>query len=44
MVEQLSPTLHYPQLLGLALGLSPQELALDELRVKPTEQLKQVGI
>ena len=38
------PTLHYPQLLGLALGLSPQELALDELRVKPTEQLKQIGI
>ncbi|MDH4221137.1 MAG: CoB--CoM heterodisulfide reductase iron-sulfur subunit B family protein [Candidatus Bathyarchaeota archaeon] len=38
------PTLHYPQLLGLALGLSPEELALDELRVKPTEQLKQIGI
>jgi len=38
------PTLHYPQLLGLALGLSPQELALDELRVKPTEQLKQLGM
>ena len=38
------PTLHYPQLLGLALGLSPQELALGELRVKPTEQLRQVGI
>jgi len=38
------PTLHYPQLLGLALGLSPQELALDELRVKPTEQLKLLGM
>ena len=38
------PTLHYPQLLGLALGLSPEELALDELRIKPTEQLKQIGI
>ncbi|MDH5391093.1 MAG: CoB--CoM heterodisulfide reductase iron-sulfur subunit B family protein [Candidatus Bathyarchaeota archaeon] len=38
------PTLHYPQLLGLALGLSPQELALDELRVKPTEQLRRIGI
>jgi heterodisulfide reductase subunit B len=38
------PTLHYPQILGLALGLSPQELALDELRVKPTEQLRQVGM
>jgi heterodisulfide reductase subunit B len=38
------PTLHYPQLLGLALGLSPHELALDELRVKPTEQLKQLAM
>jgi len=38
------PTIHYPQLLGLALGLSPEELALDELRVKPTEQLKQIGM
>jgi len=38
------PTLHYPQILGLALGLSPEELALDELRVKPTEQLRRIGI
>lgn len=38
------PTLHYPQLLGLALGLSSQELALGELRVKPTEQLKQLAM
>jgi len=38
------PTLHYPQLLGLALGLSPHELALDELRVKPTEQLQQLAM
>jgi len=37
------PTLHYPQLLGLALGLAPQELAFNELRVKPTELLKQLG-
>ncbi len=33
------PVLHYPQLLGLAMGFDPQELALNELRVKPTEFL-----
>lgn len=33
------PVLHYPQLLGLAMGFTPEELALNELRVKPTELL-----
>jgi len=36
------PVLHYPQLLGLAMGFSPEELAINELRVKPTELLKMV--
>jgi heterodisulfide reductase subunit B len=31
------PILHYPQLLGLALGFSLEELALKELRVDPTQ-------
>jgi heterodisulfide reductase subunit B len=36
------PVLHYPQLLGLAMGFTPEELALNELRVKPTELLSLV--
>jgi heterodisulfide reductase subunit B len=33
------PVLHYPQLLGLAMGLTPEELAINELRVAPTNIL-----
>jgi heterodisulfide reductase subunit B len=37
------PVLHYPQLLGLAMGFSPEELGLNELRVKPSELLSQIS-
>ncbi len=36
------PVLHYTQLLGLAMGFPREELALNELRVKPTELLSQI--
>ena len=29
------PIIHYPQLLGLAMGLTPEELAFGDLRVNP---------
>jgi len=35
------PILHYPQLLGLAMGLTPDELAFGELRVNPQKITKQ---
>ncbi|MGQ9460301.1 MAG: CoB--CoM heterodisulfide reductase iron-sulfur subunit B family protein [Candidatus Bathyarchaeaceae archaeon] len=34
------PILHYPQLLGLAMGFSPAELALEQLRVDVSKILK----
>jgi heterodisulfide reductase subunit B len=37
------PILHYPQLLGLALGMSPEELAFNELRVSTSKLIKQVS-
>src|SRR4030066_551310 len=37
------PVLHYPQLLGLAMGLSPEELAFNELRVDASKIVKLVN-
>ncbi len=37
------PILHYPQLLGLAMGMTPEELAFNELRVNTSKLLKQVS-
>jgi len=36
------PVLHYPQLLGLAMGMTPEELAFIDLRVNPSNMLKQI--
>src|SRR4030043_2043371 len=37
------PILHYPQLLGLALGMTPEELAFNELRVDASKIIKLVN-
>ena len=37
------PVLHYPQLLGLAMGLTSEELAFNELRVNTSKLLKKVA-
>jgi len=34
------PVLHYPQLLGLAMGMTPEELAFNELRVDTSKLLQ----
>jgi heterodisulfide reductase subunit B len=36
------PVLHYPQLLGLAMGMKPEELGLNELRVDTSKLMKHV--
>jgi len=37
------PVLHYPQLLGLAMGIPPEELAFNDLRVDASKIIEQVG-
>jgi heterodisulfide reductase subunit B len=37
------PVLHYPQLLGLSMGMTPEELAFNELRVNTSKLLKKVA-
>src|SRR3989337_351682 len=37
------PILHYPQLLGLAMGMTPEELAFNDLRVDASKILKMVN-
>jgi heterodisulfide reductase subunit B len=36
------PVLHYTQLLGMSMGFAPEELGLNELRVKPAKLLEQI--
>lgn len=37
------PVLHYPQLLGLAMGIPPEKLAFNDLRIDVSKILKQVA-
>ena len=41
--EYKLPVLFYPQLLGLALGMAPEELGLNMNRIKPNELVKKVN-
>jgi heterodisulfide reductase subunit B len=41
--EYKLPILYYPQLLGLALGLEPDELGMKMNRVKATELVKKIN-
>jgi len=42
--EYKLPVLFYPQLLGLAMGIDPDELGLKMNRVRPTELLKKLNV
>jgi len=37
------PILHYPQLLGMAMGMTPEDLAFNELRVSTSKLIKQIS-
>jgi len=41
--EYKLPVLFYPQLLGLAMGMEPDEVGIKMNRVKPTELMKKIG-